>query len=443
MGHVSVPQSCHYLQRLRTRTYVLRLYSPANSPVQSPNIPSSSGHESTTVDAKSSQSIPNNGYETNIVLSRNSADNNGVLSAQQFVSDEKRYSCYGLSDAALGLSHTALKELSFSEYSKASIRVLRGSAAIICQNKDRKLAAIEAAQIFFVTACRNKILDRLKHIQTTYGSWIQLRAWEPQASDPRFQSSMPLRHPLFTRLFAKFGLEVVVPGELQINNSNAVIVFRIIIESLKKLQHALKMTNFRGFVGVANALATLLSNIPPALWSLPSLVGHLKKLYFAHTTYAATDEDKEDEDSTSVGNQDLSKASPVCLLLYRSIQAVCAWNTGVRYLIGSTIAQHQIPIHLSMLDLPREPVNAHSAQELLDRWTPRANWDESVLDQLKNEVKALELLQAASKGAVHCEAGLVAALYLYQQKDRTDVTEPAIVTSAFASLHEATEASAL
>src|ERR1700761_3270801 len=98
-----------------------------------------------------------------------------------------------------------------------------------------------------------------------------------------------------------------------------------------------------------------------------------------------------------------------------------------------------------MLDLPREPVNAHSAQELLDRWTPRADWDESVLAQLKNEVESLQSPHAEFKGAVHCEAGLVAGLYLYQQQDRTDldVTEPAIVTNAFASLSEATQASAL
>ncbi|KAJ7211332.1 hypothetical protein GGX14DRAFT_449913 [Mycena pura] len=410
--------------------------SPATSPVQSPTIsPSSSGHGLTTSDAKGSQNIPvnlNNECETNIILGRNSADKNGVLSTQQFVSDEK-VAC----DAALSLSSTALKDLSFFEYTIASIRVLRGSAAIIRQNKDRKLEAVEAAQMFFVTACRNKILDRLKHIQTAYGLWTKLGAWEPQASDPLLKSSMALRHPLMIQLFARFGLTVVVPGDLQINNSNAVIVFRIIVECLELLQTSLKSRDIPGFVGVANALVTLLAGIPLALWSVPSLVDHLKTLYFFNTTYPATE---EDEDSTSVGNVDISKASPVCLLFYQSIQAVCAWNTGARYLIGSTIAQHQIPIHLSLLDLPREPVDVHSAQELLDRWTPRADWEKSVLEQLKNEVESLDLPQAVSKGAVHCEAGLVAALY-YQQQDRTDldVTEPAIVTDAFASLSEATQ----
>jgi hypothetical protein len=98
-----------------------------------------------------------------------------------------------------------------------------------------------------------------------------------------------------------------------------------------------------------------------------------------------------------------------------------------------------------MLDLPREPVNAHSAQELLARWTPRADWSESVLAQLKTELELLQPLRVESKGAVHCEAGLVAALYLQQQQGRTDldVAEPAIVTKAIASLSEATEASAL
>ncbi|KAJ7292872.1 hypothetical protein C8J57DRAFT_8813 [Mycena rebaudengoi] len=189
---------------------------------------------------------------------------------------------------------------------------------------------------------------------------------------------------------------------------------------------------------------TVLSTIPIALWSSPSLIAHLETRYFAHTTYAATEkeeEEEEEEDLISVDDTDMSKAPHICLLFYRSVQAVCAWNRCARYLIGSTIAQNQVPIHLSMLDLPREPVNAHSAQELLARWTPRADWSESLLDQLKVELDLLQPLRADSKGAVHCEAGLVMALYLHQQRDRTDLdaVEPEIVTKAFASLSEATE----
>jgi len=135
---------------------------------------------------------------------------------------------------------------------------------------------------------------------------------------------------------------------------------------------------------VANALASLLSTIPPALWNIPSLVSHLLFLYYQNPSSV-----EDEEDSISIGNPKI-EASPVCLLFYRSVEAVCAWNTGMRYLISSTIAQHQIPVHLSMLDLPREPLTAHSSEALLERWNSKAreaNWSDSLLSRFKQKMR--------------------------------------------------------
>lgn len=132
---------------------------------------------------------------------------------------------------------------------------------------------------------------------------------------------------------------------------------------------------------------------------------------------------------------DLVGLPAICTLFCRAIEAACAWTTGVRFMLTSPIGKETIPVQLAVVDLPLQSVEACSPQDLLTRWTARTTWPVSLPDEIHAKLQQLARPETLLQGQVHCEAGLVASLYLRQQRPHDlDSPESPVVTEAFAHL---------
>ncbi|KAJ6606460.1 hypothetical protein DFH09DRAFT_1120294 [Mycena vulgaris] len=93
-------------------------------------------------------------------------------------------------------------------------------------------------------------------------------------------------------------------------------------------------------------------------------------------------------------------------------------------------------INISVVDFPRCPIKEVSPENLLRHWKIRAGWSDTLSAAVESEMRAVELSQT-TKGAVHCEAGLVASLLLRLRKPQDlNAAEPQILVDAFASVTE-------
>jgi hypothetical protein len=97
-------------------------------------------------------------------------------------------------------------------------------------------------------------------------------------------------------------------------------------------------------------------------------------------------------------------------------QAICAWTTGVRYLLDSPVSKAAINVNVTVVDFPRRPIGEVSVDNLLDRWSKRGRWAEPLFNVMETEIRNVKDLMQTSKGAVHCEAGLVSSLLLRCRK---------------------------
>ncbi|KAJ7292767.1 hypothetical protein C8J57DRAFT_1210486 [Mycena rebaudengoi] len=165
-------------------------------------------------------------------------------------------------------------------------------------------------------------------------------------------------------------------------------------------------------------------------------VAHAEPTYVASKHKLSAEEDPNDEgDDESVTNHDLVGLPAICTLFCRAIEAACAWTTGVRFMLTSPIGKETVPVQLAVVDLPRQSVEACSPQDLLTRWTARTTWPDSLSDEIHGELQQLVHPKTLLQGQVHCEAGLVASLYLRQQRPQDlESPEPPVVTEAFAHL---------
>ncbi|KAF8215037.1 hypothetical protein K438DRAFT_1749137 [Mycena galopus ATCC 62051] len=169
--------------------------------------------------------------------------------------------------------------------------------------------------------------------------------------------------------------------------------------------------------------------------------------------------------------QTVSRARPEVRAFYRAIDAVCAWTTGSRYILSSSIAKSKAPLSLSIVDLPREDVPEHSVEVLAARWMERGRWTPSthqiVTESLRSfqadaqekeskarrramsgtvttegavEVETSAPTIASVSGACHCEAGLIASVIIRQFQLEPQL-EPTVLTDGFADLDVSPEAS--
>ncbi|KAJ7130221.1 hypothetical protein C8R44DRAFT_62658 [Mycena epipterygia] len=191
-------------------------------------------------------------------------------------------------------------------------------------------------------------------------------------------------------------------------------------------------------VGLSNGLHSLIRRLPPALWRMPTLVNHLELMRNeAHKAIPSVEEDEgDDETDVTVTDDPLPQTvPPVCIIFHRMLQAICAWTTGVQYLLKSPMAKNSKTIKLAIVDFPRLPIKEISVDALLTRWTDIAQWPELLRDNIENEIRAEDMTHHR-KGAVHCEAGLITSLLHLDEVNAENEAEPEILIKAFKNLSE-------
>ncbi|KAJ6589142.1 hypothetical protein B0H19DRAFT_231795 [Mycena capillaripes] len=190
------------------------------------------------------------------------------------------------------------------------------------------------------------------------------------------------------------------------------------------------------FAGLSSTIHQLLQSLPTAFWAIPSLGVHLKKVRKVGAPVPGTAPlaetegvESEEEDLLAADKPLASTVDGECILFHRAVNALCAWTTGLNYLLQQPFSQSPIPLHLSVIELRRRPINAVSANELLKYWDGRCTWTKDVAVQ--RIVQSFQSKDPSVRtGACHCEAGLMASLVARANPDEQSVQEPPILSSS-------------
>ncbi|KAJ6585041.1 hypothetical protein B0H19DRAFT_407169 [Mycena capillaripes] len=182
------------------------------------------------------------------------------------------------------------------------------------------------------------------------------------------------------------------------------------------------------------------------MWQLASLGAFLetaKKVARARKSSTASQEQEEESEEEApeasvIDQPPLTTIPPVCRVFLRAVDAVCAWTTAVPYLLASPVAKESTTVKISIVDLPRREIPEASALSLLARWTDKASWSTALHSEVHADLIGGGHPTDTSKGAVHCEAGLAASLYLHlgTKINRNQLHEPSVLSDAFASLDD-------
>ncbi|KAF8215034.1 hypothetical protein K438DRAFT_2123671 [Mycena galopus ATCC 62051] len=412
-----------------------------------------------------------------ILLSRNSgADNNGSVKHEIIPADEDF-------DCVLTRT-TKVNSKAFEEYVSLSLHLLRSGAARMRASSSQSRASVMASAMrFFVGACFLKIQARFNTFQKIYPTDALGRDWGPFDSEILPLSEVKITHPAIQKLLIK---AKTPNGTFLLDSSNVMLWWGGLIQLLRgmaKFISALKGDDrIDKVASMSETIHSFLKEIPLAFWSIPLLVGHLRKCRSSgpqNEEISGEEEDAEEAfgtgqyESSIISNsalipvnaaqQIISNAPPEVRAFYRCIDAVCAWTTGSKYILSSGIAKSKAPLSLSIVNLPREDVPEHSVEVLAARWMERGRWTPSthqiVTESLRSfqadaQEKEAETTRRATSGtattedaveisatpipsttgACHCEAELIASILLRQLQLEPRNLEPAVLTDAFADL---------
>ncbi|KAJ6486072.1 hypothetical protein C8R47DRAFT_1128925 [Mycena vitilis] len=417
--------------------------SPATSPVSSPDAALSPGNGTPDLSSLYTITEPelpqptSTSTATDVVPGQNSPDVSGSVFRETFSSTDPS----ALLDT-LALGREALDALSFTEYCIKSMKVLQGTAAKTMQNPHTVIAsrANRDAEVFFATACRNKIKTRLEMIERTFGPFEELVLWSPADWDRLSETTIKIHDPTMKAILGRFSIRVAADDSVAVNKSSVGTLFQLIIQCLTIMRDTLASGRMVVFVAFSHGLNSLIRDLPTAVWRMVSLDDHLnlQRIKFAGQSPRSGHLAEEEEDTIANGRP-LPIGVPLhCVMFDRMIKAACAWTAGVRHLLRTPIAKSLVianaRANVTILDLPQHPINRCAVGDLMKRWATKASWSEALRTAIEMEIGAVVDRHQICKGVVHCEAGLVASLLLCAktgaESDLHDV-EPKFLADAF------------
>jgi hypothetical protein len=215
---------------------------------------------------------------------------------------------------------TALKALSFAEYSFTALETLRTATSIIRHNPRTVVAsqAIVDAQMFFATACVNKIKSRIKSFVRVFGSLPDLEAWNPSASDETPDSIIEISNFGVAKVARFFKVEIPSDGKVRVDKDTMGPLFQTLIRCITMAKRALDSGNIAGFVGLSSGLHKLIRCLPEGMWHTASLIKHLKNSQAGMPRFISpffriepslvahsldTEEDETDNETAVTGNR--------------------------------------------------------------------------------------------------------------------------------------------
>ncbi|KAF8214962.1 hypothetical protein K438DRAFT_1954970 [Mycena galopus ATCC 62051] len=411
--------------------------------------------------------------KTNTSGSSNTEQNvlNSILLNRNFAGGENQGSfkqevIYPEEDFDAVLLDLKSDDQSFERYVTLGLRLLRsGAARIRISPSSASKTRVRVIQ-FFVGACFDKIQARFNVLREMY-PFDALRGWGPLEGEEIPSLDVKISNLAVQTLLAEAKLS---DNLFRFDSSNAAVWWnRLILLLLQMASHAKARKGDENINDVAAASETLhafLRVIPSVFWSIPSLMALLCN---CRSSELQTEDEEEAEAFAEADESSIFNVMPEVRAFYRGLHAVCAWTTGAKYIMSSAIGKSKAPLSLSIVDVPREDVPVHSPEALAARWTKQGHFPPSIHRKIAEKLSsfredaqrkeadarrwaalatamtqdAAEMVDPATTedptetvtGACHCEAGLIASIYLRQQDLQLD--EPAVLTDAFAEFDAA------
>ncbi|KAJ7179646.1 hypothetical protein C8R46DRAFT_1074390 [Mycena filopes] len=418
------------------------------SPASSPNI-SPSSSETSELAASEQASTTDEGTAT-IVVSRNSApqDVDGQLtqyvlmpgnsdSTLELLLDE-------LGNVPLNQKWTRGPILPFPDYARETTALLRLAAARVKTDPDSLTKMLSSIRIYIVSSCLPILRTRFNRFWTNVDPPL-LSMWMPtETTIPTI--SVPIPENLLREFLKQHGADATTNStDVIFNVQTAASWWRTLLHIFLLLQKALVTKPDTGtgiVVTISVCLHAFLQRIPREMWQLKSLDKHIN-MYWAREQAASTDQEENEEEEIDEPPADRNevKAEPHCHIFRRMADALSAWTTGPDFILRGGLAKSHAmsTIQLSVVELQRAPTPVFSVDELLTRWSAASHWSDDICSSIRETLKAMDL--SSSPGACHCEAGLLASLYLrfrvhepdIASIDRDDVEarEPAFLSEVF------------
>ncbi|KAJ6504795.1 hypothetical protein C8R47DRAFT_1103627 [Mycena vitilis] len=376
-----------------------------------------------------------------------------------------------------GNAKTGITSSSFPQFVEEAMTLLRNAAACIKATPTEAPVIREAVCFYFVGHCEKKMWSRVRAIGDLYHMDL-LKNWSPSPGEALPELHIDTGNDYLTRSLHNNDVPHVDSSFLFSVVTASTWWFIIIslvsaLKSLLDLRPAAREDNHVAMLtGYSRSLHVILRKVPGAFWQSNSLASHLSKCLKARDGGESTSEggasksrmsgSREphqaqdlkdrgggetlaDKEAAEEPQEVIEDAMPLGFplptgvpygpaLFVRAVDAICAWTTGPPILVNSAMQDASIPVEVSVVDLPRSPVHAYPPEEVTARWARIGQWkaplQHSVLNALKQ--KAIEV----TEGACHCEAGLMASIFL---RDKTNVTpqgaEPACLEKAFKTMN--------
>ncbi|KAJ7491947.1 hypothetical protein FB451DRAFT_512250 [Mycena latifolia] len=335
----------------------------------------------------------------------------------------------------------------FQDFVVEGLTLLRAAAVRIDSLESSSDAAViqDAVCIYFLPACYRKATKRLATIVSKTYRLDELSGWEPtqRERDASVKSVVKISSPAIHFAFRTVGLHVE-NNTVVFEGTTADLWWQALVLLLRTLNMGLTESpvNMRDAVHSSVALHTLIMKTPTALWEMSSLGRHLEA---CHTKGLPSTNYNEGVDAEE-GEDDIIESLPPdvplpgtaaleCIVFHRAVDAACAWTTGPIHLLRTSVSRSSMPVTLSIVDLPRAPINAVHSDDLLKHWAAIVQWPpHEVLQVLRILQRARDRDLERTKGACHCEAGLMASLALRLNQTaplNNAEAEPAILANAF------------
>ncbi|KAJ7094540.1 hypothetical protein B0H15DRAFT_829964 [Mycena belliarum] len=348
----------------------------------------------------------------------------------------------------------------FHQYVKDSLQLLRVAGARIRGSPVSASLLYNAVSLYFVASCSQKLNSRFNKFKLAYPS-MALDGWTPHSNEVNTEEVVITSPNIVVLLKAHHIPNDGKENTFVFDSTTAPAWWQVIRLVLMLLHRSLaKPIDFSKVAAASLHLHEILRAVPAQLWMLQSFndfidPAKIRKGQRDHVLstfsppsaapieHAENEADEDDEPAEALLTDILvnlpNTTPPHSRAFFRMTDALTAWTTGPRYLLRSSLTKTSVPIHLSVISLPRMPIAMTRTEALVKHWTDKGKWTSEA------SVVVLECLHkingAGVRGACHCEAGLMASLFLRssqylpvgERQDHDDQEEPGVLTAALGS----------
>ncbi|KAJ7094534.1 hypothetical protein B0H15DRAFT_829940 [Mycena belliarum] len=357
----------------------------------------------------------------------------------------------------------------FHQYVKDSLQLLRVAGARIRESPVSASLLHNAVSLYFVASCSPKLKCRLNKFKLAYPS-MALNGWTPHSNEVNAEEVVVTSPNIVVLLKAHHIPDGGKENTFVFDSTTAPVWWQVIQLVLMQLDLLFQENQIEFSMVAATSLLLheIIHAVPVQLWMLQSFNDFInpakirKGPYHHFLTILSRDhvlstfsppaapiehgENEADEDDepaeallTDVRLNLPNTTPPRSRAFFRMTDALTAWTTGPRYLLRSSLTKTSVPIHLSVISLPRMPIATKRTEALVKHWADKGKWSSEASSVV---LECLHKINGAGvQGACHCEAGLMASLFLRssqylpvgERQDHEDQDDPVFLAAALGS----------